>query len=230
MFENKAFDKWNKFYREASASGVELAWPSETLIRLFKGNYVSGLEKDYKGKTVIDVGFGNGNNFFLLASLGLKLYGTEVGEEMCNTVMSKLAELGHEADLRVGTNRQLPFENEMFDYLVSWNVIHYEDTQDKMLDAISEYHRVLRRGGRFFLSTTGPEHKILKDSDQLDEHRYRIGRSDDFRKGEVYFYFNTAENLKAWLSKCFSEVIVGRTRDFLMTEMLDWFIATGVRE
>ncbi|MDH4187792.1 MAG: class I SAM-dependent methyltransferase [Nitrospira sp.] len=205
-------------------------WPSETLVRLFKGDYIPGLHRDYAGKRVIDIGFGNGNNLMFLASLGLYLYGTEVREEICEMVRQKLARLGLNADLRVGTNRCLPFADNEFDFLVSWNVIHYEDNEAAICEAIAEYHRVLAPGGRFFVSTTGPEHKILRDSDTLGGHRYRIGRDDDFRKGQVFFYFDAPNYVQCYFSRLFSKVLVGRTHDFLMTETLDWFVATGVKE
>ena len=229
MIKDKAFDKWAAVYNKAAADGSDLMWPSETLIRLFKGDYVPGLDRNYAGKKVVDVGFGDGNNTIFLASLGLSLSGTEVRQDICELVSGKLATLGHQADLRVGTNRTLPFPNDEFDFLVSWNVVHYEDNETDIRNAIAEYCRVLKPGGRFFVSTTGPEHKILKDSSTVGEHRYRIGREDDFRKGQVYFYFDTASHCQNYFSEQFSDVLVGRTYDTLLTETLDWFIITGVK-
>ena len=226
----KAFDAWSAAYNEFAKTGTELLWPSETLVRLFKGEYVPDLDRDFLGKKVVDIGFGNGNNLIFLGSLGLSLSGIEVHPEICQTVTKKLNKLGYVADLREGANRSLPFGDEEFDFLVSWNVLHYEDNETAIREAIAEYQRVLKAGGRIFLSTTGPEHKILKDNRQLGKNRFQIGRKDDFRSGEVYFYFETPENVYAYLSEQFSNVLVGRTHDFLFTETLDWFIATGVKE
>ncbi len=77
-----SLNNWTAYYRQTSATGTDLMWPSETLVRLFKGNYVPGLEKDYAGKKVLDVGCGQENNLLFLASLGLELYGTEVSQEV----------------------------------------------------------------------------------------------------------------------------------------------------
>jgi ubiquinone/menaquinone biosynthesis C-methylase UbiE len=206
-----------------------LLWPSETLVRLFKGNYVPGLDKQYAGKKVLDVGFGNGNNLIFLASLGLSLAGTEVAPEICEMISARFRQVGVDADLRVGTNRQLPFLDNTFDFLVSWNVIHYENTEPDMRAAIAEYQRVLKPGGRFFVSTTGPEHKILQDGKTLGGHRYEIGRADDFRKGQVYFYFDAPNYIQMYFGEQFRDVLVGRTHDMLLTETLDWFIVTGVK-
>jgi SAM-dependent methyltransferase len=226
---DKAFDQWAEAHKLSIAEGAELVWPSETLVRLFKGNYVPGLKKNYVGAKVIEVGFGNGHNLAFLGSLGLHLSGTEVHEDICRAVRERFAKLGYESDLRVGANRTLPFQDNEFDFLVSWNVVHYEDNEVAIREAIAEYHRVLKPGGRFFVSTTGPEHKILMSSTSLGKHRYCIGRQDDFRKGQVFFYFDTDTDAKFYFSEKFSEVLVGRIHNFLLTETLDSFIVTGVK-
>ena len=98
-----------------------------------------------------------------------------------------------------------------------------------MKNAIEEYRRVLKPGGRFFISTTGPEHLILKDSRTLGAHRYQIGRADDFRKGQVFFYFDAPNYIQHYFAEHFKDVLVGRTHDLLFTATLDWFIITGVK-
>lgn len=225
-----SFDQWVAAYRKGAVDGTETMWPSETLIRLFKGEYIPGLDKDYGGKKVIDIGFGNGKNLVFLGSLGLALHGTEVRNEICEIAREKLTRLGYQADLRKGTNRELPFPDDEFDFLVSWNVIHYEDNEQAIREALREYHRVLKPGGRFFVSTTGPEHMILRGSTTLGGHCYRIGREDDFRKGQIFFYFDAVNYVQYYFSECFTKVLVGRVHDFLMTETQDYFIVTGVKE
>lgn len=223
------FVKWARAHRKLAESGRELLWPSETLIRLFKGPYLPSMSGNHRDKKVLDVGFGNGNNLIFLGSLGLDLYGTEVTQAIVDTGADRLATLGYQADLQVGTNRALPYESDTFDYLVSWNVVHYEDNERDIRAAIAEYARVLKPGGRLFLSTTGPDHKILLNSRSVGEHRYQIGRDDDFRKGQVFFYFDTKEVVHDYFSPSFSEVQVGRTYDHLLTETLDWFIVSAVK-
>jgi ubiquinone/menaquinone biosynthesis C-methylase UbiE len=227
---NEAFEKWSAARKKSAQSGEELLWPSETLVRLFKGPYISGLDhRQCEGKRVIDIGFGSGNNLLFLATAGLSLAGTEVHEDICQAVTTRIAEYGFEADLRVGTNRAIPFDDNQFDFLVSWNVLHYEDNEADIQQALAEYGRVLKPGGRLFVSTTGPEHKILRNSTTLGGHRYQIGRDDDFRKGQVYFYFDAPNYIHHYFSQVFSDIQVGRTHDFLLTETLDWFIVTGVK-
>ena len=219
---------WTTAYHELFASGQALTFPCETLVRLFKGSYVPGMPRSYEGMCALDVGCGSGNNIILLSSMGMEVAGTEVSDEVCQLARKALQVRGIVADLRVGTNTALPFLDRSFDFLISWNVLHYEDNEEKVQKAIKEYARVLKSGGRFFVSTTGPNHKILKDSKALGGHRYEIGRGDDFRKGAVYFYFDTENYIRLYFETQFHDVMVGRIHDHLFTETLDWHLVTGL--
>lgn len=226
-----AFDLWTDLYRKQNAAGEDMLWPSETLVRLFKGSYVDTLagRPNFKGLKVLDIGCGLCNNLSFLGTLGLDLYGTEVSEEICVMARERMAQMGHTADIRPGTNRALPYEDNTFDFLVSWNVLHYEDNEADIVAGIAEYARVLKPGGRLMLSTTGPDHKILQDGETVGPHLYRIGRGDDHRKGQVFFYFDSPNYIHYYFDPVFRKVQVGRTHDFLMSETLDWFIVTGVK-
>ena len=221
---NEAHNKWANFYKTEQHD-----WPSEILVRLLKGSYIPGLDRDYAGRKAIDVGFGSGNNLMFLASLGLSVSGTEVEEDICERVRERLAALGWGSDLGIGTNRNIPFPDNEFDFLVSWNVIHYEDNEVDMRLAIAEYARVMKPGGRFIISTAGPEDKIMTNSSLLGNHRYQIGLDDDFRKGQVFFYFESPVYIHYYFGEHFADVLVGRARDDLFTVDVDSFIVTGVK-
>lgn len=224
---SNAFGKWEDFYRQVSESGEGPLWPSETLVRLFKGPYVRDMPRDLRGMKALDMGAGNGNNMLLLCSMGLEVSGTEVNQEICTLTEERMAKMGHQVCMRVGTNRQIPFDTDTFDFLVSWNVVHYEDHSDAVRDAFREYARVLKPGGIVLLSTTGPEHKILTGAERVAPHRYRIGREDDFRKGQIFFYFDEPACLEDHMSPAFRDIQIGRTLDRMLTETLDWYIAAA---
>lgn len=226
---NTAFEDWTEAYRRLTASGTELSWPSETLVRLLKGRYVPGWPTELRGRKVLDVGTGNGNNVPLFASVGMSCHGTEVTDALCVMTRERLQRLGVAIEMRAGTNQSLGYEDETFDLVVSWNVLHYESTEDGILAALAEYRRVLRPGGRLLVSTTGPEHKLLQGADALPGHRRQIRRADDFRAGQVFYAFEDPAHIERCFGGSFREVLVGRTLDRLFTETLDWFIITAVR-
>jgi ubiquinone/menaquinone biosynthesis C-methylase UbiE len=225
----KAFDQWTEFYRAAPELGKAPMWPAEPLVRAMKGSYIPGIDKNWAGKKVLEVGFGAGNNFVFLGSQGMELYGVEVSKDICEQTAATIKRFGYETDLREGSNRSIPFEDNTFDLIVSWNVIHYENTEANMRAAIKEHARVLKKGGRVLLSTVAPGNKIFDNHEIVGEHRYQIGRDDDFRKGEVFFCLDSPGYIKYYWGEHFDDVQVGRVSDYLFTEMLDWFLVTGVK-
>lgn len=125
-----------------------LKYPSETLVRLFKGNYIPNLQKDKSGLKILDVGCGNGNNTVFFKSIGFDAYGVEIDQEIIDYLNKKFNTAG--VSFRQGLNSKLPFEDNTFDFLVSWNVIHYEGNHENILRALEEYKRVLKPSGRVF--------------------------------------------------------------------------------
>jgi hypothetical protein len=70
---------------------------------------------------------------------------------------------------------------------------------------------------------------ILRDSETLGNHRYKIGLENDFRKGNVYFYFDTPAYIKFYFD-IFKNVEVGSVDDLLFTERLNFFfLITGIK-
>ena len=220
-------EEWAAEYKRMSEVARELSTPTETLVRLFKGDYVPGMPKVYDGMRALDVSCGSANNTFFLCDLGLEAYATEIHTDICGDVKRRAELSGRQLDVRVGTNCKLPFEDNFFDFLVSWNVLHYENTEENIRRGIAEYARVLKPGGRIFLSTTGPEHKILLGARTVGAHLYEIGREEDFRKGERFFYFDAPNYLRYYFEPVFNEVMIGRIHDQLFTEVLDWWLVTG---
>jgi len=219
--------KWKEEYDRFRQLSIELSSPSETLVRCFKGSYVPNMPIDLRGLRVLDVSCGSGNNTFFLCGLGMDVYATEIHQGICDAVKAKADALGHPLTAVVGANRSLPFEDETFDFLVSWNVLHYESNEADIYAGIAEYARVLKPGGRIFLSTTGPEHKILDGARTISAHVYEIRRDDDFRKGDRFFYFDSPNYIHYYFDPKFDDIMIGRTHDHLFTSTLDWWIVTG---
>ena len=218
---------WIEEYKQEMQASRQLSYPCETLIRLFKGDYLPDMPKTFAGLRLCDVSCGTGNNAFFFCDLGLSVFATEIHEEICSQVRGSAEASGRTIDIRVGTNRNLPFADNFLDFLVSWNVLHYENNEADICSGIAEYARVLRPGGRLILSTTGPEHRILAGARTVGAHVYEIHRSDDFRKGERFFYFDAPNYIHHYFDPVFSEVRIGRTHDSLFTETLDWWLVTG---
>lgn len=220
---------WNTAYKVFKERAQDLAYPSETLVRLFKGNYLTGNYVKMQGCSVLDVGFGCANNAAFFASIGMSVSGIEIHSEICEAAKSLFEELSFTGDFRVGTNRAIPFPDNTFDYLVSWNVIHYEGSENNIKSAIKEYGRVLKPGGMLVLSTTGPKHKLLDGAEALDSHIKIINRKGDFRVGQQHFVFQTYDDIQNYFSASFKNLQVGRIEDFLFRDKLDWWLLSAIK-
>ncbi|MEW6740164.1 MAG: class I SAM-dependent methyltransferase [Nitrospirota bacterium] len=99
----------------------------------------------FKDKRVLEVGVGAGTDFLQWVRAGAKAYGIDLTPEGVNHVKRRLEVYGLTADdVRVADCESLPYEDNTFDLVYSWGVIHH--TPD-MPRALKEIVRVCRNGG-----------------------------------------------------------------------------------
>ena len=102
----------------------------------------------FAGRSVLDVGSGNGYVLSRYAAAGADTYGvdiTEAGIALCRRRFSLLGLRGH---FTVGNAEALPYASESFDCVCSMGVLHH--TPDTAT-AVREVHRVLKPGGRLIV-------------------------------------------------------------------------------
>ena len=99
----------------------------------------------HRGQKVLEVGVGAGTDFVQWVRANAEAYGVDLTPEAIEHVRNRLAVYGLQArDFRVADCESLPFEDETFDLVYSWGVIHH--TPDTA-QALAEIVRVLRPGG-----------------------------------------------------------------------------------
>lgn len=112
-------------------------------------NFVS--DTDLINKEVLDIGCGYGWSELSFLERGVKkLSGVEVSEDSLKTIKQNIKD--ERLVLKSGDAANLPFENELFDTVVAWEVIEHipKNTEPLMF---KEVYRVLKPGGHFYLST-----------------------------------------------------------------------------
>lgn len=221
---------WASCYQIYKSKGCDLSYPSETLIRLLKGTYLTGEHLTLKGQSILDVGFGNGNNFPLYFEREMNVSGVEIHQQILQQAQDTFQSFG-KLDLKIGSNQNLPYKDNTFDYLVSWNVIHYEGNEAGIINSLKEYSRVLKPTGRLILSSTGPEHFILNDAKVLEQHRYELAVKSDFRCGQVHFCFDSKDYIEYYFQSFFEDLQIGRLHNSLFDRRstLDWWIVSGIK-
>ena len=100
----------------------------------------------YHGKKILEVGVGAGTDHLQWARAGLDCHGVDLTNEAIETTRRRLEIYGLNSNLQRIDAETLPFDDESFDLVYSWGVIHHSECPEKI---ISEIHRVLKKGGSF---------------------------------------------------------------------------------
>ncbi len=96
------------------------------------------------GARVLDLGAGVGRHALALASNGFDVTALDAAPEGLAAIDA--ADLGVTTVL--GRMDALPFEDQIFDHVLSWNVIYHGD-ENILLKTIAEIRRVLKPGGTY---------------------------------------------------------------------------------
>lgn len=97
------------------------------------------------GQRVLEIGVGLGADHQRFAEAGANLFGIDLTERAIEHTIRRMAAFGLTSQLRVADAESLPFQDEFFDRVYSWGVLHHTPATPK---AVAEVWRVLRPGGR----------------------------------------------------------------------------------
>ncbi len=109
--------------------------------------YAFHLLGDVKGKTVLDLGCGSGENLVVLVKRGAKVIAMDISPELVDLAQQRLANYGLAADLRVGSAYETGLPDESVDVVFSMALLHHLD----LPRARAEIRRILRPGGLFIM-------------------------------------------------------------------------------
>jgi ubiquinone/menaquinone biosynthesis C-methylase UbiE len=99
----------------------------------------------FNGKRLLEVGVGAGTDFLQWVRAGTEAYGLDLTPEAIEHIRHRLNVYNLEAKKLVqGDSENLPFEDNFFDVVYSWGVIHHTPDTQKAMDEII---RVMKPGG-----------------------------------------------------------------------------------
>ena len=77
---------WNKIY----GKGADVAYPAEAVIRIFLGEFPNLIfDKNFSGKSILDLGYGDGRHLPLFKRLELRSSGVEITQEIVDNTLGK---------------------------------------------------------------------------------------------------------------------------------------------
>jgi len=101
--------------------------------------------EQYKDKKVLEIGVGTGSDHLQFAKAGAILTGIDITPKSIELTNRNLELHGYHSNLLVADAENLPFEDNMFDVVYSFGVLHHiPDTQK----VVNEIYRVLNPGGK----------------------------------------------------------------------------------
>jgi ubiquinone/menaquinone biosynthesis C-methylase UbiE len=97
-----------------------------------------------RGKRLLEIGVGLGTDFVRFVRAGAIATGVDLTEHAVALVRRRLELEGLDADLQTADAESLPFEDQSFERVYSWGVLHHTPDTGR---AVREAIRVLRPGG-----------------------------------------------------------------------------------
>lgn len=206
-------------------------YPNEFLVRTMLGKYPNlKLEHNYEGKNVLDLGCGDGRNMILLNNLGLNIHGVEITQEICTSVTDRMAKFGINADIRVGRNSTIPFENNYFDYVVASASLYYVDNNDTFDNTMAELTRVTKQGG-YIIATLACSGSILNGAKELNDNHYEITNDPfELRNGNIFKVHKSKEQIIKEFSPYYDNISIGAiSDDYYGLEINMWLLVARKR-
>ena len=160
-------------------------------------NFLKYCNANSSEKIILDCGAGGSNPpLSLFYEFGYKTYGIEISEEQLEKANTFCAE--HNTDLNIiqGDMKKIPFNNEFFGFLFSYNTSVHIKKIDFSL-ALSEFYRVLKYGGLCYVNFLSEECNSYGKGTQVGE-----GEFIQIENNEEVFYCHYKDKE---IEQCFRE-------------------------
>lgn len=203
------------YSQKYAADKSNAVYPVEFVVRAFLGTYPEiRMPKEYDGKCILDIGYGDGRNMPLLSNLGMIIHGVEISEDINRHVQERLAILGIQAELKTGTNAHIPYNESFFQYVLACHSCYYVEPGDTFSDNLAEIARVLETGGYFIASLPMRDTYILNGARPLPDGHYEITNDPyGLRNGTVFRAFDSDEEIRETFSPFFHNFSIGYCND-----------------
>lgn len=117
---------------------------------------------------VLEIGFGEGYGTKMISRFADTVIGLDVNEKAVNYAAKRYG--SDHCSFKHFEGDRIPFQNEAFDAAVSYQVIEHIDSDKQYLQEIA---RVLKNGGKLFLTTPNRRHRLEPEQDPWNPYHIR---------------------------------------------------------
>ncbi|OCR96199.1 hypothetical protein CFT12S02847_04745 [Campylobacter fetus subsp. testudinum] len=160
------------------------------------------------GGVVLDLGCGAGRHTKLLAENGFNAYGCDYSQSGVEVAKLLIKQANLNADLKVASVGDLPYDDDKFDGIICWGVLEYSDLNG-IEKASQEIYRVLKVGGKVLINVRNTEDYRYKKGEKISKFsiiiRENSKNSSAFEENGMQMYFFDKDEVKRVFSK-FSKI------------------------
>lgn len=210
-------------------------YPHEYLVKTLSSSFNTGIKpfSNNKNLRVLEIGAFGANNIRFLWEKGFKeIYGIEISESLVDLCREKAYIFSDgkisKNNIVLGSNLEIPFEDNFFDLIISVNTLHY-CIGDQIEQGLCLWSQKLKDNGRIFIETAGPQHDFVLNSKRISEHEWIWGEKSGFREGKPAGFFDNEEHWRSTLSRVFSKVSTGRVTEKSEGNTVDFLTAFCIK-
>ncbi len=145
-------------------------------------------------QTALDLGFGVGRHAILLAKQGIELYGIDAAANGLAYANEWAVNEAVILKLTTGDMTTLPYAENFFDLIVTWNVI-YHGKMERIEQTVQEIERCLKPGGQLICTLLSHSHKRYGKGNAIEPNTFVIPDSGETSHPHHYFDRTEAEQL-----------------------------------
>ena len=161
------------------------------------------LGKQKKGSKILDLGCGAGRHFYKTEA---EIYAVDFSDEMIKYAKLHAKKLKiKNVNFFVAEAWKLPFEDNLFDVVLLISVMHCIQTKEHRQQTLKEVFRVLKSGGKVWLSNWNKESSRFKNKNKEDIVKWRD-------KGERFYYFYTEKELQKEIEKAGFKILSQKSK------------------
>ena len=181
-------------------------------------------------KTLLDLGCGLGRHAILFAKEGFDVTAFDLSDDAINTLNAYCSTNDMDINTVRGDMVNLPFEEDSFDYVISYHVLSHTNTEG-VFSTFKKLKEILKPGGEMFitLGSQGSTRFNAYTGEWLDSNTL-IKDDGDHEHGIPHFYANDA--LLQELLKPFEIVLIKLTRnvDLSRSDQYGWHYFIHVKQ